>query len=416
VTATGPASGAGAGAGAGPAEGTPTAEPGAAAGALNGSAPADPSASSRWVTASEQVRSAAKWFIAALAAASGVVFGSGPIISSGELSGDHVWARAIGLALCASVAAGGVLYLIFRTTLVLLPYETSLGGLPDTFLQRIEGAPDAYLPSGISSVAQLRIQLRDRTIAERRNRAEIETLRRRLDAAETDEAERAVAIAALQRRLGVATPAKADELRAELDALQRESVAAKEDIASWESELFERQRAHGIQVENVAVLESVKRDLLEQSAFSSTNGAFTEHWPALAVAAMLAVLGGVGYLLLWSTQDEDPPAAAAPSAAMLVKRPGDAGESLWAAAGLAGCEVGDDGHVPILVSSGTGTVDDPYQVSTMWTGPGCPTVSFSVIEPVARVIKLAPTKVTIEYDASEDDDDSRSTTGDSGEG
>jgi hypothetical protein len=160
----------------------------------------------------------------------------------------------------------------------------------------------------------------------------------------------------------------------------------------------------------------VKRDLLEQSAFSSTNGAFTEHWPALAVAAMLAVLGGVGYLLLWSTQAEDPPAAAPPSAAMLVQQPGGASEALWSAAGLAGCEVGEDGQVPILVSSGKGTADDPYQVSTMWTGPGCPTVSFSVIEPVARVIKLAPTKVTIEYEASEGDDESPPTTEGSGDG
>lgn len=328
----------------------------------------------RWVSASKEVRETAKWVIATAGAVGGAVFAGGPFLSKGELQGVLPY---IGVIVSAAVGAGGLAYLIARTAQVLLPYRVTLSSLPPNLLQMIARTPRAFLPDGLQTVKAF--------------------------------TERLVLFDQLSRSM----PPKAAAMKAAADALpdNTEEERAKKARGCEDARLFAD--AAATVTRNAEIYRQVRSDLLDQAEYLQVSAKFTGKSGFMVAAGVAVAVSAATYLALWSnTSDDDSEAGATPAAprlGLLVKTESEASTELWMSAGLTPCETvvalgeGQDPStvVPVLVRSGSGTVTDPYDVTTLGsatvpTGPACGVVTFSTIDDVAKIV-FPETEITITY-------------------
>lgn len=329
------------------------------------------STESRWVAASAEVRSTAKWVIATAGSVGAAVFAGGPFLSKGEISGDHLAGRVGLVLLSTAVGAFGIIYLIGKTAQVLMPYKVTLVNLPASLRQKIAADPDAYLPDHLTDIQVFRQRL-----------AMFDLLSRSLPDQAADRKQRATQEADqnVKRQL-------------EREAHQFETSAA---IASRNSTIYKE----------------VRTDLLDQAEYDEVNSRFVFGGKSMAAAGIAAMLAAVTYLMLWNVpSDDDAAADSAPRLGLLVKDSTPSNLVLWEQTRIAGCETthtSSDGSeteaqtvVPVVVKAGTGSPDDPYNVQTIGSvspqaATACPIVSFTVINEVA-LIKFPADTVRIEY-------------------
>ncbi|TCC36332.1 hypothetical protein [Kribbella speibonae] len=332
-----------------PAVGAAAAAPGAV---VAGSSAVD----TKWVSASAELRSTAKWVITALAAVATVVFGAGPVISRPNLDFHD---DAVQLVISAALGVAGLVgigMLIFGVSKVLLPVEMSLDDLPAELVAKINAAPATVLPADAHDLREFRDQLASYRVAS------VEL---------PDKAEDADQQAAEAGRRSE----KADAMRA-----ARAYRAAYDDA-----------------VANLAVYESVRTDLLDRGAYTKLSQVFSSKQTSLIVGALLAGIGGLGFqLALTSAPDSDK--SAAPAAAVnqvaILTRSGDQAKEVWASYRLEGCET-SPGQVPVLVTGGAGTADSPYVVQTVPSKAGCPAISFTAYPEVFGLVVPKPQTVAI---------------------
>ena len=123
--------------------------------------PDDFEGTSRWVDASAEVRSTAKWIATVVAGVGAVIFGAGPILARTELDASS-W-PFLRVVACVAAAVVGVLGLVLLINALLraqMPVELNLATLPDTFKQQVAADPSAYLPGNCLTVDEFRTRLR----------------------------------------------------------------------------------------------------------------------------------------------------------------------------------------------------------------------------------------------------------------
>ncbi|MGW7685327.1 hypothetical protein ACWGID_31595 [Kribbella sp. NPDC054772] len=312
----------------------------------------------KWVTASAELRSTAKWLITALAAVAAVVFGAGPIITRPSLDFHDDAFQLILAGLLGAAGLIGIGLLVFSVSKVLLPVEMSLDDLPQTLIDRIEAHPDSVLPADASTLQQYRDQL----AAFRRAEVELPD--------EVDECERA-AVAAQQTNDVVAYQAAVAGEQAYREAI--------EDNAA-----------------NLVLYESIRTDLIDRGAYTKLSEVFSGQHIVLWVGAFLAGIGGLGFQLALTSAPagggSSDQASAAGQVAMLSGSGGRAA-AFWATYGLKACETAK-GQVPVVISAGEGTAESPYVVRTV-PGKSCRALQFAANPEVFTVVVPTPDKVTI---------------------
>jgi hypothetical protein len=296
----------------------------------------------RWTTASSGVRTTAQWLATALGAIAGVIFGAGPLINND--TDVSAWdARRWALVLVAAAAGVlGVVAIVSRLVLAMMPSEVTLDGLPKALLGRIEASPADYLPVGITTVTDFR----DRLSSFTRAAAQLEIAARR----ETDAAKKSLLVD-----------------RAKIQAANRDYFREKR------SELYAQAKYY---------VESGR-----------LGGARNAAW--FATAAIAAVLGISCFTFVTHAPAEDQADdAPAPQGALLIPKTG--AEALWAALELDKCAVGgvDDG-VPVLLLGTTGENDDHYRVQTLGQPTGCSRYSFTVSDELVDVVVPEPVEVEL---------------------
>ena len=337
--------------------------------------PDDFEGTSRWVDASAEVRSTAKWIATAVAGVGAVIFGAGPILARTELDASS-W-PFLRVVACVAAAVVGVLGLVLLINALLraqMPVELNLATLPDTFKQQVAADPSAYLPGNCLTVDEFRTRLRGYQTAAVRLPEQVEAANRDDDKA----------------------------------SLQRALAAVDKNLA-----LYRRRRS----------------ELLAQGVFAAASERVVGQGTQMGWGAVIAVAGSVVYLLLVSGKSPDEAeadAAAAPDVAVL--HPYDdneASRALWAEVGLDACvvpppttttpttapttattppttTVAPIADVTVLRHDGQGTPDDPYVVETLGLPEGCPRVRFAVIDSVALLTTDDAEELTISYE--EDDE------------
>lgn len=290
------------------------------------------------------------------------MFGSGPVFTSGRVAGTgwDLASRVLILTMLAAIGTSCVVYLIGRAARVLLPRPMRLSELPKGFRARVEAQPDVYLV-GARTVEEFAAKLRIETMSRLDNDRWILLLQSQLAQAPTD---------------APRCERTAEELRIRRSYMR---------MLDWNVDFLSRKRA----------------ELLDQYGYQQTIDAFTSAPTRLVLAAGTAVVTGVLYITLWGVfTDAADPQTASPDVGVL-HRSGPASDSLWETLSLAECEVGDadetSGRVPVLVSGGSGSRNDPYIVRPLSATDECTDSTFSVIDEVAIVeIPRAP-EIQITY-------------------
>lgn len=146
--------------------------------------------------------------------------------------------------------------------------------------------------------------------------------------------------------------------------------------------------------------------VLDQARFEEVRNQRRLPWWVALVAALVGVCG-IGYQLLLTTPKQADSSGAQGSGAevaILVRdEQNPANERLFAQLGLAAClprTPSTPAGILVVVSSGAGTPEDPYKVTTLpqtAAGPGCPALTFNAIDAVARVVRAEPAQVEISY-------------------
>jgi hypothetical protein len=246
-------------------------------------------------------------------------------------------------------------WLISHVALVLVPIKVSLDRLPaevvEDYKDRLpEGCPDmAAFPGRLAHWTRLVQELPARVAelkAERSRTAPLDPRRAALDA-EIEAVEKLLKAAKQRRRVYLAT-----------------SVA-----------------------------------LLDEAGFVQVRNSFRP--VVLGVLAVVAAAFTVAFQFTLASATEPADSAGSASTAKLGLLMGGqaASRELWAELDLARCETATDpGKVPVLVTSGEGTPEKPYQVTVVPLSPNCPAQSFAVINAVAQVSFPEPTKVQIDYE------------------
>ncbi|MCU1346388.1 MAG: hypothetical protein JWL70_2654 [Acidimicrobiia bacterium] len=330
----------------------------------------------RWTLASAEVRKTAKWVITTAGAAAAVVFGAGPIVTKGELTGQYVPQRVAIILLADTIGVIGIVVLIAKTAKVLLPYETSLNNLPTSLAQKIREHPDSYLPDRLPTIESFRSELMIR----RRQKREIDAL----------------------------LAGKEESVRA-LEAIANPNAQQQAHCQAARDELAALTEGVWIVTDNLAVYENCRSTILGEAGYTTVRDLFTGSGTALMAAGLAAALGATVYLLAVSYKPTEPsasakPAAPAPRLGLLTKRADGISDSLWAAARLGACETpaGTAGpaSVPVLVEAGKGSPEDPYVVQTLSLQPACQSSRFNVIDQVAQIHFPTATEVAICYRTS----------------
>jgi hypothetical protein len=314
----------------------------------------------RWDDASKEVRQTAKWTITAVAAAGAVIFGAGPVLTIGDLSGDHLPFRLCVVVVSALLGVGGLATLIWRTARVLVPYEVTWNTLPDSLKNDIRNNSAMYLPEGLDSVDELRAQ-------------------------------RAQTGVILRTQLALLPEAESRLARAEADPRQADKVPGLVE------EVDDRRIVVAAAQGNQALYDTIRRDIFAKARYTHVHDLFVGGGGRFVGAGLAVVLGGIGVLMAvnYAPVDDDPPAG--PRPAILVPREDEASDELWRAAGLSDC---DDaaGAVAVLVDSGAGTPGDPDVVQPVSTADACAGLRFTVVDEVASVVFPEPRELDITYE------------------
>lgn len=295
----------------------------------------------RWTVAAADTRAAAKWMIGSLAAAAALIFGAGPIVNRPDLSWSDNRPQ-LGIALAAG--AFGLICLILligQIAAVLTPRKISLESVPDEMLRDLNAAADVRLPSGSDSYAEFLKRYRAYKVL-------VGTLSARL------------------ARLDDSAP-DASVQRAQLDTL-----------------LDEAQR-------NVGVYARAAEGYLNQAEFYSVSALFGRKRALAVTLAVGAAVGALGFQLALAAGPEKSPEA--PDLAYLLA-PSEPNE-LWTALDLEACAVGD--RVPVVLSGGKGSDDDPYAVTVLKTKDECVPTAFDLRGDALTLEKPSAESVTINY-------------------
>lgn len=326
-------------------------------------------ADSTWVTASAELRSTAKWMIAALAAVGAVVFGAGPIIARPTLSFNDDIGQLLLAAFLGSLGLIGIGILIFAVSKVLLPVEMSLDDLPEDLKNQISTRPESLLPADASTLAGFRQQL----AALRTSAVEI-----------PDKADDFERIAAAEQKKGNA------------DAFWRANEAASAYRSAEEDTKA-----------NLAIYEDVRNDLINRGAYSQLSTVFSTQTKRLWVGAVMAGLGGLGFQLALTSVPAGEDAGAETTSYVnsigILSPTGDGPSEFWNQYGLEACET-SEGQVPVLITGGAGTPESPYFVQTIPESipedpSGCPPITFVAHPDLFSLVTPTPEEITFKNES-----------------
>ncbi|BDV31425.1 hypothetical protein [Microbacterium terricola] len=294
----------------------------------------------RWSAATKEARETIKWLATAIGAAAALVFGAGPLLTTTELdiASWPPW-RTVVCLVAAVVGVVGVVLVIWSLLKALTPEALTLDQLPPSTVRRLEDSAETSFPGDISSIAQLK------------------------------------------QRFGVYRVAI-------FELGKKEALATTDAERKILGELIAKNR------DNLKKLREVEDAILEQGAFELTRSKVTDLLAPVLAGSALAVIGVVAYQLAMSGPTDPPAAAASDQIGRLVDNGSIASTRLWTALDLSACEV-DAGSIPVLVSGGSGTSEDPYSVTTIPARTACAVVSFTVTDDVANVVLPEVEKVTV---------------------
>lgn len=319
-----------------------------------------------WRDAAEAVRTTVKWLVAAFAVVGALMFAKG-FITTPKLSWEDnrtqlLWALLLGVL--GLLAIG---YFLFKAVTMLRPavYDLhDLGASLPKFIAIVNNGQDKYLPEGVSNFDQFR--------------AAYGTARRSVVSASDnrDQASRAL------KRAKEENPPNADIIK-----------KAEEELEWWEDIVVKTRRSFN-------AMKTVRTGLLNKAEYWNSSTAFDRNGLRMVIAALVAAVGGIGYQLALATPDESANAkVSSPAAAVvvgeLIGNDSAASSALWEELGLSRCQADVNFmKIAVIVTSGNGSTQDPYVVSTIPT-QACPVQTFAVIDAVARV--SLPGKTEISY-------------------
>lgn len=313
---------------------------------------------------SSEAQSLVKWLLTALAVTATAVFGAGPILKPSGLSWEDDAGRLIAAGLCAVAGIVGVGAIILSASRVFLPAVVDLDQLPETTRRKVQAQAARFFPvklvdktvAGFSAELRLKRQVYVRKVAEQLLRDHL-----RSDPGATAKA-RATAQSAYQAGATVELP-----------------------LALYELELYEG-----------------KRDLIvayAQAEAARATADTIKH--TLWWAGPLAVVGGVGTVLLLTAGDGAATDEPDPVATTMTALDTPAAATLWDRLGLVACDVDAQadgpGTVPVVLLGGAGSPADPWRVQTVPLRPECLTRTFDVTRDVATVVVVQPQDVSVEY-------------------
>jgi hypothetical protein len=309
-----------------------------------GASPANGAGLSRWTVAAADTRVAAKWMIGSLASAAALVFGAGAIVSRPSLSWAQERCQLLTALAAGSIGLVSVILLIGLTATVLTPVKISLESVPKEMLRDLNAAAATRLPSGSGSYAEFLVKYRTYTT--------------------------------------IATQLASQLAR--LDGAGSHSTKQRAQLA----------KLHEAAQRNVEVYTRAAESYLNQAEFYSVSSIFRRRrWLTLTLA-IGAALGALGFQLALATGPAKSPKA--PELAYLIA-PRSPSE-LWDGLDLEACVV--DKKVPVLVSGGNGSTENPYSVTVLKTNDRCTPKSFELRGGALTIEKPEPASINVHYKTS----------------
>lgn len=326
-----------------------------------------------WATGSEGLRSTVKWMVAALAAIGGVLFAKG-LVTVPTLSWKEDWIQLVAAAVCGTASLLAIGWLLLLAVDLVRPTVYALTRLPDGYEGEIANDVRGHLPSDCTNFEEYKGKLDDVLTATAGLRANRDRKRTQLDIAKDR------------------FPAKAPEVH-----------QAQADLAVAE-------RDYQFSKSRLAVYAKTRETILARAEYWSEATLFTRKRTGMVIAAVVAAAGGILYQLALATpkdaeEDNGDGLSASPAVVgTLTRLDNEAGQQLWKALRLADCQTNPaTASVPVVISSGTGTPDDQYVVTTL-ASTKCVPQTFRVISDAATVVKNEAL-VTITYTPSPDPED-----------
>lgn len=297
--------------------------------------------SERWTTASTGVRTTAQWLATTLGTIAGVAFGAGPLINNETDVSKWDASRWFWVLAAAAVGVLGIVAIVSRLVVAMLPVEVALDGLPKGLRDRIKADADAYLPGDARTLTDFR----DRLVAYSRAAAGLEIQARR----EADPEQK-----------------KLLEDRAKIQAENRDRYQAKR------AEMFAQAKYH-----------------IEAGRLGGRGNAI---W--FSLAAIAAVIGISCFTFLTHVPAGDGDDTPSPQGALLIFKTGS--EELWSTLDLDACAApGERNEVPVLLLGTSGENDDHYKVQTLGQPAGCGRYSFTVSDEIVDIVVPKPIEVTL---------------------
>jgi hypothetical protein len=279
-----------------------------------------------------------------------------PALSWENNTSQLIWAWVTGAL--GLLALG---WLIYQAVGVLRPTLFELGNLPPGYKDLINKEPRFYLPTDAPSFDEFLANLDSLRTEEGKSRIVLETRQGQLQEAQED------------------TPPD-----------QAKTNTAK-------AELKKATAQHNSLMRNLTVYNRARNNLLGRASYwKASQGLDVSAW-SMALAAVLAAAGGIGYQLLLAAPavPDASKVAATTTVGELVRSDTAAGKQLWQQLHLARCQADPAStRIAVVVGSGNGTDADPYVVSTIPT-ERCVAATFTVVNDVAQV--SVPPKTVITY-------------------
>lgn len=282
--------------------------------------------------------------IGSLASAAALIFGAGAIVSRPALSWNSDSYQLLTALAAGAVGLVSVILLIGLTATVLTPVKISLEAIPKEMRRDLDAAAAIRLPSDSRSYAEFLV-----------NYPKYAALATILEAqlARLDEA-----------------GSHSGTQRAQLAALHKEAQ------------------------HHAGVYTRAAESFLNQAEFYSVSSKFRRHrWWTLALA-IGASLGALGFQLALAVKPTESPKG--PELAYLIPPQGPS--ELWRGLDLDACVVG--GKVPVIVSGGKGSDDDPYAITILKANDRCTPKSFNLRGDALALERLQPPSLTVYYKPS----------------
>ncbi|WP_029110229.1 hypothetical protein [Mycobacterium sp. URHD0025] len=234
-----------------------------------------------------------------------------------------------------------LILLIGQIAHVLTPVKLSLENIPEDMIRDLNAAADVRLPSGSRTYSEFLGNYRKyRTIA--------------------------------------ATTS---------DALARiDSKSHHADLRRDQLKTLSEQAQRNAQIYNRAA-----DSYLNQAEFYSVSGLFKQSRILSLVLAIGAAVGALTFQLALASRPTDTPKPPALSYILAPQGP----NALWDSLGLQHCTLG--ARVPVLVSAGDGSDDQPYAVTVLKVNDQCTPTSFQLRGDALTLVRIPPTTVTVEY-------------------